>query len=385
MKYNFSKPITKRVMDKFFERIAKNGSLVTLDRGGKFPSLSSLFNKLGYRLFGAVFVNKGKYPSRLRQLYAFLVHLQNMKRHHGAAYVVKYLKVSQLAIQKAIAGFPVDSLNQLDSSLPFPYVARGLPKIIPVRDRDLILKNSSSSVIRWWLTLFSVYRVINIPSILKLGTITDGLTVSKESVDRVAEEIIKIINPSMFDIDSMRNTSFRFLEAASATTRVSWLGLLSDIKPLLVWGHGENLITLFRITGNYQLATLFQYLAQQLLVGGHNIAQSTELYHELGLDTVPIGKLSIKEEAAGKARVFAMVDVWTQNALAPIHDMLFKFLKTLPNDATFNQEAAVERCHNKCILTGCSFGYDLTAATDRLPISLQEEILEVILPGSSKP
>jgi len=33
-----------------------------------------------------------------------------------------------------------------------------------------------------------------------------------------------------------------------------------------------------------------------------------------------IGQLSIKEEAAGKVRVFAMVDSLTQSVLKPLHD-----------------------------------------------------------------
>jgi len=32
-----------------------------------------------------------------------------------------------------------------------------------------------------------------------------------------------------------------------------------------------------------------------------------------------IGQLSLKEEAAGKVRVFAMVDIWTQSLLKPLH------------------------------------------------------------------
>jgi len=32
-----------------------------------------------------------------------------------------------------------------------------------------------------------------------------------------------------------------------------------------------------------------------------------------------IGQLSLKEEAAGKVRVFAMVDIWTQSVLKPLH------------------------------------------------------------------
>lgn len=55
--------------------------------------------------------------------------------------------------------------------------------------------------------------------------------------------------------------------------------------------------------------------------------------------------------------------------------MLFKILESLPNDATFNQGASVKRCFSKVKISGCSFGYDLSAATDRLPVLIQEAIL----------
>jgi len=59
------------------------------------------------------------------------------------------------------------------------------------------------------------------------------------------------------------------------------------------------------------------------------------------------GQLSVKEEAAGKLRVFALVDIWTQSACKPIHDALFSFLRSLPNDSTFNQREAVNRAFIK--------------------------------------
>jgi hypothetical protein len=58
------------------------------------------------------------------------------------------------------------------------------------------------------------------------------------------------------------------------------------------------------------------------------------------LKDLKIGKLSTKAEAAGKIRVFAMVEVWTQSLLKPLHNALFSFLKSLPNDGTFDQTAS---------------------------------------------
>jgi hypothetical protein len=88
-----------------------------------------------------------------------------------------------------------------------------------------------------------------------------------------------------------------------------------------------------------------------------------------------LGQLSLKREAAGKVRVFAMVDIWTQSVLKPVHDSISKILRSLPNDGTFDQSGAVERCFAKAKAAGFSFGYDLSAATDRLPISIQRILI----------
>lgn len=92
-----------------------------------------------------------------------------------------------------------------------------------------------------------------------------------------------------------------------------------------------------------------------------------------------LGQLSTKLEPAGKMRVFAMVDIWTQSILRPLHDAIFSCLKNLPNDGTMDQGASVKRCFSKALETGQSFGYDLSAATDRLPVFLQVEVLSVLI------
>lgn len=91
--------------------------------------------------------------------------------------------------------------------------------------------------------------------------------------------------------------------------------------------------------------------------------------------TVPIGRLSFKEEAAGKLRVFAMVDVITQSLLRPLHDNLFEIFKKIPNDSTHNQDKAYKYAQELSLKYNASFGFDLSSATDRLPISSQKSIL----------
>jgi hypothetical protein len=64
------------------------------------------------------------------------------------------------------------------------------------------------------------------------------MTVSLESVVSVAEEMMIIINPANFDTSKFfGKAKFLFLESASATARVSWLGFVADVVPLAAHNH----------------------------------------------------------------------------------------------------------------------------------------------------
>lgn len=61
--------------------------------------------------------------------------------------------------------------------------------------------------------------------------------------------------------------------------------------------------------------------------------------------------------------------------MQPVHRLLTSLLRSIPNDGTLNQNASYKRAREKSIRFGCSYGYDLSAATDRLPIDIQVSIL----------
>jgi len=63
-----------------------------------------------------------------------------------------------------------------------------------------------------------------------------------------------------------------------------------------------------------------------------------------------------------------------------LHKYLFSILKQIPNDGTFNQEASVLRLKDKIRAADMKkvYSFDLSAATDRLPIALQGVILEKV-------
>jgi hypothetical protein len=76
----------------------------------------------------------------------------------------------------------------------------------------------------------------------------------------------------------------------------------------------------------------------------------------------------------GKTRVIAILDYFSQTALKPFHEYLFRLLRKIPQDCTFDQGSFVESVRNW--KDPVYYSVDLTAATDRFPIELICWVLE---------
>jgi len=87
-------------------------------------------------------------------------------------------------------------------------------------------------------------------------------------------------------------------------------------------------------------------------------------------------KLSHFPDREDKVRIIAIGDYFSQTVLRPLHLYLFRVLKKIPQDCTFDQGAFQEK------LKGCEIYYsiDLTAATDRFPIQVISQVLRAHLP-----
>jgi len=92
-----------------------------------------------------------------------------------------------------------------------------------------------------------------------------------------------------------------------------------------------------------------------------------------------LGKLGTKDEAAGKIRVFAMVDPITQWILKPLHSFLFEILRLIPQDGTFDQEQPLGRMAEAGSQGKPLYSFDLSAATDRLPVLFQAMLLSALV------
>jgi hypothetical protein len=146
----------------------------------------------------------------------------------------------------------------------------------------------------------------------------------------------------------------------AASASIHWLS-----SPLY-----SNFVAYCEETGNGRWASIVQRFAK---FQGDGWSVPT-------VSRVELGRLAFKEEAAGKVRVFALVDYWTQLVLYPLHALMGKILREIPQDGTFDQarpllrlvESMKDRGLHSC------WSYDLSAATDRLPVDLQEILLAAL-------
>jgi len=147
-----------------------------------------------------------------------------MRKHHGETFTVKYLKSSQLALFKAIAGNPFKSLREIEPELPLPRLTTsGLPRFIPLADRRAIL-SGSSSMIRFWGSLFALYRVIRIPGKLKIETITNPFSGDDFTLSRGITWLSAYAESQAFRFDKEKLShewGFLPLETSSPSNRVS--------------------------------------------------------------------------------------------------------------------------------------------------------------------
>lgn len=81
--------------------------------------------------------------------------------------------------------------------------------------------------------------------------------------------------------------------------------------------------------------------------------------------------------------MFAITDILTQSVMKPLSEWLFSLLRKLPMDGTFNQGLPLTRLlelYGSGSLVGKGFySYDLSAATDRLPVAIQRDILSILI------
>lgn len=270
-------------------------------------------------------------------------------------------------MSKTLAGEDV-----ISSQEPRVAIRRGLPLIIPGVLR-LQIEGRNQKVIKGVLTILSVYRVMKSRPKLKLETITlphSGVVKTLPELTIISQWIKPFIGKIAEKTPYTVRRKLKLLTTAGPNSSLQLVGYPIDAIAL----RRAGLIPAFNSLANALNAkSLIQKLEAELQ---QNVTEPMEQWNRDELRTC-VGKLSLKLEPAGKVRVFAIVDAWSQSLLSILHQDLFKVLRNFKSDGTFDQLRPVRRLlEDKSIKKLYSF--DLSAATDRLPVDLQVDLLNLL-------
>jgi hypothetical protein len=116
---------------------------------------------------------------------------------------------------------------------------------------------------------------------------------------------------------------------------------------------------------------------------GCAIRQSWPDWHDVIMDSLSdserqelrSGKLAFLPEKAGKVRIIAIGDSFSQNVLKPIHDSLMHILERIPEDCTFNQEKGAEFLSRVTSDSDFVASFDHSSCTDLFPARIQADVL----------
>lgn len=362
------------------QRISEN--IVTLFSLREEQSLRKVLSRYLWKIISLA-TGKTKVSPRLRRFDKFLSLVFKNFKNHGAAFTIKWLKACHMTVQRKLSSSPCESLRDIEPNLPLPRLINGLPSFIGTMDRKMI-RMGHPGTIRLWLSILSIYRILQGPLNPKLNTITDKfegdfniikriISVSKDVYNfNVKNGVITPISPKKLAANDITKSL-----SAGPNGPVSVTQIITDAIGMAKYPeiynpyHDYCKVTRSQIIEMLDHSINFSYD----MITNHGTGW-VKISSKISFDDIALGKLSFKEEAAGKLRIFAICDIWTQSLFKPLHDELFNFLKSLPNDGTFDQDKSFARAMEKAQLYNCGYSVDLSSATDRLPIDLQVGILD---------
>jgi hypothetical protein len=304
--------------------------------------------------------------------------LVSLWQKSGKKFLVQYLKESVACV----IAFLNHSVRISPQGAPRVKRSRaGLPTIIPGPLRFVILRFRAEGAMkdqlltRIVLTVLSVYRVINFVAVPNFGTVTDPF--NGVSPLLALGELVKVM--ALFPKARVGSVTWLVSESSGPNgPRATWFSGADALAwlehPKIFFG---SLIP-FMIRSGFYAALGWILLIQVISFPGIVVLVLLK-----GLKVIPskLGRLAVLNvDGAGKRRIVAITDFWTQLVFKPYHDAIFHILRSIEQDGTFDQWAPIERWVLPRVRLGFpAFSFDLTAATDRLPVAFQGQVFSLLL------
>jgi len=308
-----------------------------------------------------------------------VLRLQTLGRKSGKKFLCLYLK----ECMRIMIHFVNRSQYIRNQSGVIVRLSRsGLPMIIPFAIRKILSGNLEGMTavgllhLRCTLTILSFYRVLQFRQLPDLSSITEEFSGTFKVLG--SEEVALVV--SWFPRVRLGSIVWGVSESVGPNgPRATWFSgadaIALMLNPVTGWAwlrvgiHIRNWI----LVGWFLIISLLVLPVLPILVLAKvNLPRS-------------LGRLSTIKEPAGKRRIVAITDWWTQAVLKPLHIAISHALRKIPQDGTHDQwKPVLEFVLPRLRLGEKAYSFDLSSATDRLPVDLQKQILDLFFPGFGK-
>jgi hypothetical protein len=324
-----------------------------------------------------------------------LATLYSLRKQGGSAFLVLYLKGCFSLLQQYIGGQRLHDLTPFGARIGRTH--GGCPSIIPAIHRRRI-RQGCEWTIKFWLTIFSLYRVLDCPPKLKVNSISDGTTMESSlgyefsqflathflhSLSRFPGVMARVRSgdwSSLSFLKRLKALPFMISKSSPAVRGGNVPGGAQATSPaaLLASAHAwmiSPLLPLLRnwceMTSSTWVINRIEMWGKRLWVWNDSLPLSSSSPGCPFEATNHLGRLGFKSEPAGKVRVFAMVDPFTQWLFNGLHKSIFELLQGIQQDGTFNQVAPIYRLfewkkkvESRTRRPLSLYSFDLSSATD---------------------
>jgi hypothetical protein len=270
------------------------------------------------------------------------------------------------------------------------------------------LARGDPSTIRTWASVANAYKVLHFDGVLDISTIVNPLSAPlPDFLLKDFRSFARIFWRKVLTVQELKSplkarerflkTKEIFLSTSGPNGRPGGLWAEPEAKAWEVYSlekHARTgskgpihmcnpILRLTKLTGDLRLAEAFVSATQEAhffdadqsaIPSGRRLGEFIIKHRTGGVHKIHLGKLTALEEPAGKIRIVAMPDYWTQTACKPFHTFFEEVLRRIPTDCTFDQEGGLSSYVAQ--LHGYNASYDLKAATDRIPVSLYRALFE---------
>lgn len=278
--------------------------------------------------------------------------VQGWVTERGTVWTIGRIKSIRLCYTRHLAGTPLSESPGFGVELTIESFPKGLAFMHHLfRDKDPIL-------VRYGLTLLGVSRLLPGWKAPDLSSVTNPGTPITSNIVSEATSIVKKmgwkLTPSVW--------TECHVTTKSGPNAQALIGSVEDASLL-----SDQQISDLEVIGGEKLTSTIGHIRR--------FSPLTWISH-FGLKPKGrLAKLGIIKDKESKSRVVAILDYWTQSALKPLHEAAMLFLKELKGDCTFNQGSFSSKLPSH----GPFHSLDLSNATDRFPVVLQEAILAVLI------